>query len=99
MSLSMKPSKCTTPGCNNLSYHLHCLSCSAQDARARSLQAADGVCAHGHSITGEYETIKRFLPEYMGGHAQPGFMLDVCKTCLQELEERPYNPVRAVRGH
>jgi hypothetical protein len=39
--------------------------------------------------------IKRLLPEYMGGHAQPGYMLDVCKMCLQELQERPYNPVRS----
>ena len=90
---------CMTPNCPNMSNHPYCLSCSAIEASARLLQASAGLCTHGHSITGEYETIKRFLPEYMGGHAQPGFMLDVCKSCLQELQERPYNPTRAVRGH
>ena len=94
-----EPSKCTTPNCQNMAYHLHCLSCSAKQARARALQAAKGPCAHAHSVTGEYEMIKRFLPEYKGGHAQPGYMLDVCKTCLQELHQRPYNPVRTLRGH
>src|SRR5687768_6205334 len=94
-----KPAKCLTPTCANASYQLHCLSCSAQEASARLLTAAEGLCAHGHSITGQYETIKRFLPDYMGGHSQPGYMLDVCKTCFQELQERPYNPVRPGRGH
>jgi hypothetical protein len=94
-----KPAKCATPTCPNMSYHLYCLSCSAQEVSARSLQATQGLCVHGHSIIGEYETIKRLLPEYMGGHAQPGFMLDVCKTCFQALQERPYNPIRLGRKH
>ena len=94
-----KPVKCMTPDCTNMSYHLHCLSCSAREAGRRMLLAAEGICAHNHSITGDYEMIKRFLPEYKGGHPQPGYMLDVCKACLQELPERPYNPGRPGRGH
>jgi hypothetical protein len=94
-----KPAKCMTPNCPNMSYHIHCLSCSAQEASARALQAAAGLCTHRHSIVGEYEVIKRFLPEYMGGRSQPGYMLDVCKSCLQELQERPYNPTRPGRRH
>src|SRR4051812_39355029 len=89
-----KPSKCITQGCPNMSYHMVCLTCSAAAVSAKSIQSGEDHCAHGHSVTGEYETIKRLLPEYMGGHAQPGFMLDVCKLCLQELQERPYNPMR-----
>lgn len=89
-----EPSKCRTANCLNTSYHLYCLSCSAKEVSARSLQAAVGHCMHGHSVTGPYETIKRLLPDYMGSHAQPGYMLDVCKLCLQVLQERPYNPVR-----
>lgn len=94
-----KPAKCKTPGCLNMSYHIHCLSCSAQEASRRAMLAAEGICSHGHSITGDYEMIKRFLPDYNGGHPQPGYMLDVCKTCSQELQERPYNPSRTGRGH
>jgi hypothetical protein len=26
-----EPAKCKTPNCPNMSYHLHCLSCSAQE--------------------------------------------------------------------
>lgn len=91
--------RCMTPNCSNMSHHLHCLSCSAQEAGARLLKAADGICAHGHSITGDYDMIKRLLPEYEGGHSQPGYMLDVCKACLQELQERPYKQVRRGSGH
>lgn len=94
-----KPAQCMTPNCPNMSRHLHCPSCSAKEASLRLLQATEGSCAHGHSITGPYELIKRFLPEYKGGHSQPGYMLDVCKTCLQELQERPYTPIRPARRH
>ena len=99
--MESQASKCKTAGCLNISHHLYCLSCSAEGVKARSLQAAAGVCMHGHSVTGSYDTIKRLLPEYMGSDAQPGFMLDVCKACLQVLHERPYNPIRrgTVRGH
>ncbi len=89
---------CKTPSCLSMSHHLYCLRCSAQEAKRRSLLAAEGTCAHGHSITGDFELIKRFLPEYKGSHPQEGYMLDVCKACLQELHERPYNPSRAGRG-
>jgi hypothetical protein len=96
-----KPVKGTTPKSLDMSHHLHNLSGSPHKASPESLQAqaAKGRCAHGHSITGPYETIKRFLPEYMGGHPQSGYMLDVCKMCFQELQERPYNPTRPQRGH
>lgn len=85
-----QPVKCMTPGCPNMSRHLHCLSCSAQEASRRLLQAAEGTCSHIHSITGDYGMVRRLLPEYKGGHPQPGYMLDVCKACLKELPERPY---------
>jgi len=94
-----KPVKCITPGCPNMTYHLRCLSCSAEEANRRVLEAAEGKCIHSHSITGDYEMVKRLLPEYKGGHPQDGYMLDVCKTCLTELPERPYNPGRLLRGH
>lgn len=63
------------------------------------LQPTQSDCEHSHSITGDYKMIKRLLPEYQGGQSQPGFMLDVCKACLQELRERPYSPSRRIRGH
>jgi hypothetical protein len=94
-----KPAKCATPNCTNISYHIHCLSCSAEEVSARAVRAAAGLCTHGHSITGTYEMIQRFLPEYKGGQPQPGYMLDVCKTCLQELRERPYNPASPGGSH
>ncbi len=88
---------CKTPNCPSMSHHLYCLSCSAQEVKRKSLKALEGICVHGHSITGDYEMIKRFLPEYEGSHPQLGYMLDVCKGCLQELQERPYVPARAGR--
>ena len=90
---------CITPNCPNMSYHVHCLSCSAQEVSRMSLQEAEGTCMHGHSITGDYGMIKRLLPEYEGSYPQSGYMLDVCKACLRELEERPYYPQRRGRGH
>jgi hypothetical protein len=90
---------CATPNCPNMSNHAHCLSCSAQEVSRRSLQAAEGTCLHGHSVTGDYGMIMRMLPEYKGHHPQAGYMLDVCKACLQELEERPYKPGRPRRWH
>jgi hypothetical protein len=94
-----RPVKCITLYCPNMSYHLRCLTCSAEEVRQRSLHAAQGTCAHGHSITGDYRMIKRLLPEYRGGQPQPGYMLDVCKVCLMALPERPYYPVRPTRKH
>jgi hypothetical protein len=93
-----EPVKCITLNCPNMSLHLRCLICSAQDASRRSLQAAEGTCAHSHSITGDYGMIMRLLPEYKGGHPQPGYMLDVCAVCLTELRERPYHPTPYRRG-
>ena len=90
---------CMTPNCPNMSHHLHSLSCSTQEANARLLKSAADICGHGHSITGDYDMIKRLLPEYEGGHSQPGYMLDVCKACLKELQERPYRQVHRVSGH
>jgi len=90
--------KCMTTDCPNMTYHLHCLACSAQEASRRLLRAAEGHCVHGHSITGDYGMVMRLLPEYKGGQPQDGYMLDVCKDCLQELQERPYNPVYQSRG-
>src|SRR5215218_7676848 len=97
--MSNKPMKCMTPGCQNMSYHLHCLSCSAEEAKRKTAQAAAGICVHGHSITGDYDMIKRLIPSYAGSHPEPGYMLDVCKTCSQELQQRPYNPARPGRGY
>lgn len=87
-----KPVKCLIPSCPNMSQYLYCLTCSAENARRRSLQAAEGSCAHGHSVTGDYGMIMRLLPEYKGGHPHLGYMLDVCKACLTELPERPCHP-------
>ena len=55
------------------------------------------MCNHSHSITGDFAVVKRLLPEYVGGHPQAGYMLDVCKECLTELPERPYNMVWPLR--
>src|SRR2546422_8767916 len=88
------PAKCVTPNCPNMSYHLRCISCSALEVSRRSLQVAQGTCAHSHSMTGDFGMVMRLLPEYKGGHPQPGYMLDVCKACLKELQERPYNATR-----
>ena len=85
---------CMTPNCPNMSYHVHCLSCSAQEVSRNSMQRVEGTCLHGHSITGDYAMIKRLLPGYEGSEPQAGFMLDVCKECLRELQERPYYPSR-----
>ena len=82
-----------------MSYHSPFPSYSAQESSQRSLQAKEDDCDHRHSITGDYQMVKRLLPEYRGGQPQPGYMLDVCKACLKELPERPYSPSRAVRGH
>jgi hypothetical protein len=57
-------------------------------------QANLNSCDHSHSITGEYDVIKRLLPGYTGGPAQEGYMLDICKSCLIALPERPYNANR-----
>lgn len=94
-----EPVKCMTPDCPNISYHLYCLSCSAEEVRLRLLKAAEGTCAHLHSVTGDYAMVKRLLPDYEGGHSQPGYMLDVCKACLKELPERPYQPAYPGRRH
>lgn len=91
--------KCMTPGCPNMTYYVQCLSCSAQEVRRKLLQAAEGTCAHDHSITGDYGMVRRLLPEYQGGHPQSGYMLDVCKACLKELPERPYSPPYPGRRH
>jgi hypothetical protein len=56
--------------------------------------ASQGACAHGHSITGSFEQIQRLLPDFRGEQPQPGYMLDICKTCLQVLRERPYDSRR-----
>jgi|SRR5688572_13519807 len=90
---------CKTPNCPSMTHHVYCLSCSAREAKRKSLKALEGTCEHGHSITGDFEMIMRFLPEYKGGHPEQGYMLDVCKACLQELQERPYNPSRVRRSH
>jgi hypothetical protein len=94
-----KPGKCMTPNCLNTTHHLLCLSCSAKEQSRKAMEAALGLCIHNHSITGDYDMIMRFLPEYKGGPPQDGYMLDICKSCLQPLQERPYNPVRLGRGH
>src|SRR6476659_7167496 len=91
--------RCRTPGFPNLSHHLYCLSCSAAEASLRSLLALEGSCKHGNSVIGDYGMIKRLLPEYTGGEPQKGYMLDVCKACLKELPERPYNPAYPGRRH
>ena len=87
-------SKCITIGCPNTAQGLLCPGCSAHKAGERSLQAGAAGCSHGHSLTGDFDMIKRLLPAYAGGHPQEGYMLDICKTCLQELPERPYNASR-----
>ena len=91
--------KCATPGCTNTSYRLHCPSCLAQEAGRRLLRADDGSCMHAHSITGNFDMVRRLLPEYVGGPPQKGYILDVCKSCFQELEERPENPGRPPARH
>ena len=57
------------------------------------------TCKHAHSVTGDFGLVQRLLPEYNGGHPQPGYMLDICKICLKELPERPYNPSWPPRHH
>lgn len=86
--------KCTTSGCINPAQGLLCPSCMAREANGRLLHSADGSCLHNHSITGDFELVKRLLPTYTGGPPQEGYMLDICKTCLKELPERPYNANR-----
>jgi hypothetical protein len=55
------------------------------------------ICMHMHSITGDFGMILRLLPDYTGGHPQPGYMLDICKACLKELPERPYSKAWPLR--
>ncbi|MEA2574966.1 MAG: hypothetical protein QOH93_2264 [Chloroflexia bacterium] len=57
------------------------------------------ICTHMHSITGDFGMMMRLLPEYTGGHPQHGYMLDVCKTCLKVLPERPYAGGGYRKGH
>jgi hypothetical protein len=97
--MQLIPAKCATPGCPNMSSHLFCLTCSARVAGERLSLAKQGTCAHGHSVTGDFGMVRRLLPEYSGGHPQPGYMLDVCKTCLKELQERPYSLTRSRPPH
>ena len=85
------PGRCITPNCPNTSYSLHCPSCLAR--QAGRTPGEQGACAHTHSITGDLALIQRLLPGYAGGEPQHGYMLDVCKTCLTALQERPYYPV------
>lgn len=87
------PIKCATPTCPNTTHHLLCLSCSALEVSRKLFEATEGVCTHAHSITGDHGMVMRMLPEYKGGRPQPGYMLDVCKMCMQELQERPYVPI------
>jgi hypothetical protein len=61
---------------------------------SKTLLTSLGACAHGHSITGSFEQIQRLLPDFRGEQPQPGYMLDICKTCLQVLQERPYDSRR-----
>jgi hypothetical protein len=91
--------KCATPGCTNISSHLHCPSCLAQEVSSKLLRAAEGACIHTHSVTGNFDMVRRLLPEYAGGPPQKGYVLDVCKACLKELEERPENPGAWARRH
>ena len=92
--MPLKPANCSTPHCPNSTYRLRCDTCLAQEASHKVLQSHQAGCTHGHSITGDYEMVIRLLPEYSGAHPQPGYMLDVCKECLRELNERPYNASR-----
>ena len=94
MTVPRTSGRCVTPNCPNTSYYLHCPSCLAQEASQRLLQAEQGACMHRHSVTGDFGMIMRLLPQYTGGQPQPGYMLDVCKSCLKELQERSYNPGR-----
>lgn len=86
--------KCITIDCPNTAQGLLCPSCSAKEATERLVQAGLGGCTHNHSVTGDFEMIKRLLPAYQGGPPQDGYMLDICKDCLKELHERPYNTSR-----
>jgi hypothetical protein len=90
--------QCTTPGCPNETYGPRSLACLAREERERALREVQDNCLHTHSITGDFSMVQRLLPEYRGGHPQPGYMLDVCKACLKELPERSYTP-SPFRGH
>jgi hypothetical protein len=86
--------KCDTIDCPSLAQGLCCPGCSAPETTGELPQISAGSCGHFHSITGEYEVIKRLLPGYTGGPPQEGYMLDICKSCLMALPERPYNANR-----
>ncbi len=88
-----KSSKRATPNYPKTALPIRCDTSFAQGA-SQTLHATQGTCAHGHSITGSFEQIKRLLPGFAGKQPQPGYMLDICKTCLQVLRERPYNSRR-----
>jgi hypothetical protein len=91
------PGRCITPYCPNTSHSSKCPSCLTQEASRPPLQGEQGACTHTHSITGDLAMIQRLLPGYAGGEPQHGYMLDVCKTCLKALPERPYNPAPLYR--
>ena len=75
--------KCITPNCPNMSYYSRCLSCSALEVSRKALEATQGTCTHNHSITGDFGLVMRLLPEYTGGHSQPGYMLDICHLIIK----------------
>ncbi|MEO8286164.1 MAG: hypothetical protein ABI670_06975 [Chloroflexota bacterium] len=95
--------KCLTPGCPNRSYGPICPSCLAGSQASEVTRQTTGVdqatCPHTHSVTGDFPMVKRLLPDYRGGQPETGYMLDICKTCLKALPERPYNPIRAMGRH
>lgn len=78
---------------SNITLPIRCDTSFAQEATP-ALRVPQGACVHGHSITGSFEQIKRLLPDFAGEQPQPGYMLDICKTCLQVLRERPYESRR-----
>ena len=86
--------KRNTIDCPHLAHGSCCPDCSAPETIGELPPISAGSCAHVHSITGEYELIKRLLPGYTGGPSQEGYMLDICKSCLKALPERPYNANR-----
>src|SRR6188768_818783 len=83
---------CLTSNCPNPAYDSFCPACRATKAIEVSAKKDASLCNHKISITGDFWLIKRLLPEYTGGEPLPGYMLDICKTCLKELPERPYAP-------
>lgn len=83
---------CLTPSCPNSAHDSFCPVCMATKVSGESPEMHDNACTHLISVTGDFGLIKRLLPEYAGGEPLPGYMLDICKTCLKELPERPYAP-------